>query len=139
MLRHTGGPNEGNMQVKLAKDWFDPEGVLRRKVDGDGGTYVPGRFKKRLPKSAEVVKDDAVEQDEPVVDQNDPNLLKNHGDRRAAEEAATRALAESAADIAEKDRLQKLVDDGKASPADKHKLKKLIEKLGNTTNAQEGK
>lgn len=103
------------MKVKLLKNWFDPEGALRRPQPG--GTYVPARFEKVLPKTAEILSRDRVvpeEGEDKKPDANDEGLLKN---------------AEAGQDArAEMDRLQKLVDAGQASNAEKHVLKKLIEK-----------
>lgn len=108
------------MQVKLLKNWFDPEGNLRRARPE--GVYIPGKYEGNLPKSAKVLSKGKSEDDESPVDQKDPNLLKN-----------TDAGSEARAEM---ERLQKLVDAGNATNAERHTLKKLIEK---TKPAKEAK
>lgn len=111
------------MQVKLLKNWFDPGGSLRRKSDGAEGTYVPREYQNALPKSAVVLSGASSAKDEAKPDLNDPNLLAN--------------TAERAADRQEQARLQKLLDAGDATAAQKHKLKKLNEALAASDTAKE--
>lgn len=57
------------MQVLLKQNWFGPDGRLYRR--NDGPTVIPTKFRTLLPKTAKVVGEVVVDDDEPQLDLDD--------------------------------------------------------------------